>query len=44
MHEFSRLLQGGTNERGNLERRLAILVRSFLEENSDIAAVDTASA
>jgi hypothetical protein len=43
LHEFSRLLQGGTNERGNLERRLAILVRSFRDENADLVAVDTAA-
>jgi hypothetical protein len=36
LHEFSRLLQGGTNERGNLERRLAILVRSFVHENPEL--------
>ena len=44
LHEFSRLLQGGTNERGNLERRLAILVRAFLEENAELVALDAASA
>jgi hypothetical protein len=37
LHEFSRLLQGGTNDRGNLERRLEILMRSFLQENPDLA-------
>ena len=42
LHEFSRLLQGGTNERGNLEGRLAILRRSFLQENPDLAAAAVA--
>jgi hypothetical protein len=43
LHEFSRLLQGGTNERGNLERRLEILLRAFRAENADlVAAVPTA--
>jgi hypothetical protein len=37
LHEFSRLLQGGTNERGNLERRLEILFRAFHRENADLA-------
>ena len=43
LHEFSLLLQQGTNERANLERRVAILTRAFQHENPDLVPVSTAS-
>jgi hypothetical protein len=36
LHEFSLLLQQGTNEKANLERRVAILTRGFVAENPDL--------
>jgi hypothetical protein len=36
LHEFSILLQQGTNEQSNLERRVAILRRAFEEANPDL--------
>jgi hypothetical protein len=36
LHEFTLLLQQGTNEKANLERRVAILTRAFLAESTDL--------
>ena len=44
LHEFSLLLQQGTNERANLERRVAILVRAFQHENPDLVEAAAAAA
>ncbi len=40
LHEYSLLLQQGTNEKANLERRVAILVRAFQAENPELVPVD----
>jgi hypothetical protein len=44
LHEFTLLLQQGTNEKANLERRVAILTRAFLAANTDLVPVGTAEA